>query len=235
HLAHLALIAELIPHQQIFHDLLSDCRATLRATRLHEISYETADQRPLVDPVVLTKALVLGGDERLLHVGWNIDKVDPDPSLVQLIDLPNALTFGVEHLACAAQTPSLEPRMVGQVDHRSVIKFDHLFDVDGGAGNCLVLAELPVSDMQIGNLEPPKGCRPARHGLRVVHCGRDQIVKIESLEVEGASHLPAARAQQVDDILLLRKRIEGCPWLLPDCDLTEGQGNSEDLYENGVH
>src|SRR5262245_46577926 len=152
HLAHLALIADLIPHQQIFHDLLSDRRATLRATRLHEISDETADERTLVDAVVLIEALVLGGDERLLHVGWNIDKVDPDPPLVGLIHFPKAFTFGVEHLARAAQTPSLEACMVGQVDHRSVIKFDYLFEANRGAGNAFVLAELPVGDMQIGDL-----------------------------------------------------------------------------------
>src|SRR5262249_20576121 len=51
----------------------------------------------------------------------------------------------------------------------------------------------------------------------------------------GAPHLPAARAQQIDDILLLRKRIEGCPWLPPGCDLTESQGNGEDLDEEGFH
>jgi hypothetical protein len=52
---------------------------------------------------------------------------------------------------------------------------------------------------------------------------------------KGAPHLPATRAQQIDDILLIRNRIEGCPWLPPGCDLTERQGNSEDLDEEGIH
>src|SRR5206468_6669876 len=137
------------------------------------------------------------------------------------------LALEIEHFACAGQTFSLEPRMVGQIGQRPIIEFDNLLDIDGGTVDGLVLAELPVGDMQICDLDSTDyrvtgGTTGDR--LRVVHCGRNQIVKIEGLDVEGAPHLLAARAQQINHVLLIRNWIERCLWFWPGCNLTERQG-----------
>ena len=51
HLADLALIGEVLPHQQVLHDLLGDSRAALRAAGLGEIADERANHPALVDPL----------------------------------------------------------------------------------------------------------------------------------------------------------------------------------------
>ena len=65
HLADLALVGQVVAHQQVLHHLLGDGRAALRAPGLREVADEGADQAALVDALVLVEALVLGGDERL--------------------------------------------------------------------------------------------------------------------------------------------------------------------------
>ena len=68
HLADLALVADVVADQQVFRDLLRDGRAALRPAGLGDVGDEGADQAALVDALVLIEALVLGGDERLLHI-----------------------------------------------------------------------------------------------------------------------------------------------------------------------
>src|SRR5262249_21981237 len=117
-------------------------------------------------------------------------------------------------------------------------EFDHLLDIDRGIVDGLVLAELPVGDMQICYLDSTDdrvtGGTPSDR-LRVVHGGRNQIVKIESLDVKSPPHLLAACAQQINHNFLIRNRIEGGSRFWPGCNLTECQGNSENLDKNGVH
>ena len=72
HLADLALIGEVVADQEVLHDLLGDGRAALRAPGLGEVADEGADQAALVDALVLVEALVLGREERLLHVLRNV-------------------------------------------------------------------------------------------------------------------------------------------------------------------
>src|SRR4030095_4016020 len=101
HFAHLALVAELISHQQVLDDLLRDRRSALRTPGLCQVPNETAYQRPLVYSFMLMETFVFCGDKRLLHVSWNISQADPDPALVALVDLSKTLALEVEHLACA--------------------------------------------------------------------------------------------------------------------------------------
>src|SRR5438128_9077290 len=63
HLADLALVGEVIAHQQVLHDLLGDGRAALRPSELGEAIDEGADQAALVDPFVLVEAFVLSREE----------------------------------------------------------------------------------------------------------------------------------------------------------------------------
>src|SRR5262245_63227381 len=66
HLADLALVGQILAHQQVLDDLLSDGRAALRAPGRGEIADEGADQAAFVDPLVLIEALVLGREKGFL-------------------------------------------------------------------------------------------------------------------------------------------------------------------------
>ena len=66
---------------------------------LGEIGDEGANQPALVDALVLVEALVLGRDERLLHVLGNVGERHPDAALVLLEHLGEALALAVEHHA----------------------------------------------------------------------------------------------------------------------------------------
>src|SRR5262249_57158109 len=59
HLADLSLVGQVLAHQQVLDDLLSDGGAALRAAGGGEVSDEGADQAALVDPLVLVEAFVL--------------------------------------------------------------------------------------------------------------------------------------------------------------------------------
>src|SRR6516164_2473304 len=59
HFSDLALVGHLIPHEKILHHLLGNGRAPLRPTGLRQVFYERADQRVLIDSVVVIEALVL--------------------------------------------------------------------------------------------------------------------------------------------------------------------------------
>src|SRR5262249_20688623 len=99
--AHLAFVGYVLANQEVLDYLLGDGGPALRSARLREIPDEGADQRPFIDPLVLVEALVLGCDERLLHVDGNLGKTDPDPPLVWLVDFGERRAFEVEHLADA--------------------------------------------------------------------------------------------------------------------------------------
>ncbi len=77
HLADLALIADVVADQQVLGDLLGDGGAALRPAGLGDIGDEGANQPALVDAFVLVEALVLGGDERALHVFGNLGRAAP--------------------------------------------------------------------------------------------------------------------------------------------------------------
>jgi hypothetical protein len=202
---------------------------------LRQVANEAADQRTLVYAFMLVEALVLGRDKRLLYVLWNISKADRDSPLVPLMHLRETFAFEVEHLARAGQAPTLEARMIGKVSQRPIIEFDHLFDIDDRVGDCLVLAELSVGGIQVGDFDPAECHITSRGCLRVIHGGSDQIVDIDSFDVKCAPHSFASGAQEVHCMLLIRNGIEGCPWFRFGRDLTECQSNSEYLDKDSVH
>ena len=102
HLAHLALVADVVADQEVLGHLLGDGRAALRPAGLGEIGDEGADQAALVDALVLIEALVFGRDERLLYIGRNFLERHPDAPMVGLEQ------FG-EALALAVIAPTLVP------------------------------------------------------------------------------------------------------------------------------
>ena len=89
-LAHLALVGDVVADQQVLRHLLGDGRAALRAARRGEVADEGADEAALVDALVLVEPLVLGGDERLLHVLGDVTERHP-----------HAAVLGLEHFGVA--------------------------------------------------------------------------------------------------------------------------------------
>ena len=133
HLADLALIGDVVADQQILHHLLGDGRAALRPSRIGEIADEGADDAAFVDAVVLIEALVLGGDERLLHEIGNIGERHPDAAVAGLVHVGEFVALAVEHRAHARQFLALERvelALVRQIGRRVVEKVDHLAEVD---------------------------------------------------------------------------------------------------------
>jgi len=76
----------------------------------------------------------------------------------------------------------------------------------------------------------------ARGGLRIRHGGRDQVVEVDVLDVEGLAHMGAAVAQDVDDLVPVGRGIEmSLHRLRPGGHLAQRQRGSENLDQNGVH
>ena len=208
HLADLAVIGEVLAHQEVLHDLLGDGRAALRASGLREIADEGADQAALVDAPVPVEALVLGREERLLHVLGNVGEGNPFAPLVLLEHLREAFALAVEHHARARQLEALELGVIGQVGGRLVVVVDDLAEIDRRHRHLLVLAKLPIGGLQVGKIDAAKRLVLAAHRLRVVQRRGDQVVEVDVLDVERLAHMRAARAQQPRHLLLIPAAVE---------------------------
>src|SRR5262249_28145186 len=112
HLADLALVGEIFPDQEVFHDLLGDGRAPLGPARLSEIADKRTDQTALVHTLVLVESFVFRGDESVAHVVRDIGEHHPYPSLVLLEYLREALSLAIQHHTRAGK---LEPFEFGVI------------------------------------------------------------------------------------------------------------------------
>ncbi len=105
------------------------------------------------------------------------DPVDrnPDAPLVGLEYVGEPLAPRVEDGADAGQPQALEPGVVGQVGDRLVVEIDHLGDVEHGAVDRLVAAELAIGRLQAVELEPAErldaGRRPYLKSALIVRSG----------------------------------------------------------------
>jgi hypothetical protein len=207
HLADLALIGEVFTHQQVLDDLLGDGRAALRTPGLGEIADEGADQAPLIDPLMLMKAFVLGCDERLLHVLGDAGERDPHAALVLLEYLREALPLAVQHDARARELEAFELGVIGEVGGHLVVEIDDVAEIDRRHRDFLVLAELPIGREQIGEIDAVERL-VLTDRLRVVHGGRDELIEVDVLDVERLAHMRAARAQNLRDLLLVLDAVE---------------------------
>ena len=144
--------------------------------------------------------------------------------------------LAVEHHAGAGELESPELVMVREVGGRLVVEIDHLAEVDRGLGDLLVLAELPVGDVQVGKIDAAERLDLAGKRFRVVQCGGDQLVEVDVLDVEGLAHMGAAGLQQPGDLLLVAGAVElGFHRVRRGRDLTERQGGRKNLDEEGFH
>ncbi len=203
---------------------------------MRKVADEGADEPALVDALVLEEALVLRRHERLLHVRRNVAQHHPDAALVLLEYLREALALAVEHHAGARQLHALELVVIGKVGERLVVEIDHVAEIDRRGLNLLVLAELPIGGRQIGKIDAAKGLVLASDRLRVFHGGRDQLIEIDVLDVEGLAHMRAARAQQLRHARHIGGTVEpGRNVLRRRRHLAERKRGGENLDEERFH
>ena len=117
-----------------------------------------------------------------------------------------------------------------------VIEIDHIAEIDRRLFDLLALAELPVGDEQVAEIDAAERLDFAGHGLRIVHGGGDEVIEVDVLDVERLAHVRAAGLQQATDLPLVgdpvKLRLDG---IRPGRDLAERQRRSENLDEERFH
>ena len=193
----LALIGDVFADQQVLHHLLGDGRTAFRPPRIGKIADEGADDAAFVDAVVLVEPLILRGDKRLLHELGNVGDRDPDTAIAGLEHIGKILAFSVTHLAHGRQLLALQLRSIRQVASRIVEKVDDLAEIDHGLVDALILAELVIGGVEVGEIDAVEDCGVGADRLGVVKRGGDQFVDIDRFDVEGLAHMGAAVAQDL--------------------------------------
>ena len=160
-----------------------------------------------IDTFVLVETLVLGGDERIAQLLWDLRERNPNAALVLLEHFGEAAALAVEHNACAGKPQALEFVVVRQIRHRLIVEIDDVAEIDGRLCHRLVLAELLIPRLQIGKIDAAQRLAPA-DGLRIVHRGRDQFIDIDVFELERLEHVDAARVQEPCDLRLIPVTVE---------------------------
>jgi hypothetical protein len=85
HFAHFAFVGDIRAYQQVLHHLLRDGGAALQSTRIGQVGDESPHQPTIIDPRVLEESPVLGGDESVSHVNWNLFQGEPSTTLQKSI------------------------------------------------------------------------------------------------------------------------------------------------------
>jgi hypothetical protein len=123
----------------------------------------------------------------------------------------------------------------GQVGCCLVVEIDDVAEIDGRSNDRLVLAKLPIGGLQVRKIDAAERLALADR-LRIVERGRDELLEIDVLDVEGLEHMRAARAQQQRDLRLILCAIEpGLHRTRSGRDLTERQCGGENLDEKRFH
>jgi N-acetyl-beta-hexosaminidase len=90
--------------------------------------------------------------------------------------------------------------------------------------------------MQVADIDAAKGRVATSHSLGIVHRGRDEIVDIQVLDVEGLAHLRTPRAQKAENLLAILDGIElSFDAIRRSRDLTERERGRKYLDEKSVH
>ena len=99
-------------------------------------------------------------------------------------------------------------RRVRQIGCCVIEEIDHLAEVDDRLGDGLVLAELAISGVEVRKIDAVKRLDVTGQGLRVVECGRDQVVEVHRLDIEAPAHIGAAIAQYLHHLVPILHRVE---------------------------
>ena len=84
---------------------------------------------------------------------------------------------------------------IRQVGRRVVVEVDHLADIDDRVVDRLVLAELVIGGVEVGEIDAVEGLDVGADRLWIVERRRDQVVEIDGFDIEGLLHMGAAVAQ----------------------------------------
>ena len=101
--------------------------------------------------------------------------------------------------------------MVGKIGSRLIVKVDDRSEIGRRHRDVLVLAKLPVGDVQIGKVDSAKYL-VLSDGLRIIQGSGNKPVDIDVLDVEGLSHVAAAHPQKLGDLLLIMYAVELRPY-----------------------
>ena len=168
HFADLALVGHVLADQQVFHDLLRDGGAALRPARIGEIADKGADDAALVDAVMLEEAPILGGDERLLHQVGNVGERHPDPAIAAArTRWRNCRPCRRAPRSCSG---SLRPlSRVGSGRSAAALLKNSITWPRSTTGlvDVLVLAELMIGGVQVGEIDAVKGLDVGAEGFRI--------------------------------------------------------------------
>src|ERR1700730_2890707 len=161
---------------------------------------------------------------------------DPDAALVLLKHFSETLAFDVEHDALAGELEALELIMVRKGGGCFIEVIDHLTQIDDGSLNLLALAELPVRRLQIGKIDAAELLVFTAERPWIIHCGLNEVIKIDVLDLEGRDHVGAAVMQQLSDLLLIAVAIELCLHRIGSyCHLAERQRRGKNFDEKCFH
>ena len=186
--------------------------------------------------MVLEEPPVLGSDERFLHVIGNVGERHPDAAVAGFEHVGEIAALAVEHGTQARQLPALEPRLVRQIGCRGIEELDHLAEVDDWIGDVLVLAELAIGGVQVGEVDAVKGLDVAADHFRVVKRGGDEAVEVDRLDIEGRPHVGAAVAQNLHHLGTVLPDVKvRLHRLRLGRHLAQRQRGGKDLDQNQVH
>ena len=233
HFANFALVGDVLADQEILHHLLGDGRTALRPAGIGEIADEGADDAAFVDTVMLKETPVLGGDERLLHKVGNVGEGHPHPPVAGFKHLGKASALAVQHGAHTGKLPPLQLRRVGQIGGGVIEEVDHFAEIDDRLVDGLVLAELPIGDVEVGKIDAVEGLDIAAERLRIVERGRNQVVDVDRFDIESFAHMGTAIAQNLHHLRLILHPVEmGLERLRLGHHLTQRQRSRKNLDQN---
>ena len=122
--------------------------------------------------------------------------------------------------------------VIRQIGDRLVVEIDHIAEIDGRIGDRLVVTELPIGDVHIGEIDAAERLDLAAQRLRVVERRSNDLVELDVLDIEGLAHMRTAGLQQCGDPRLVARAVElGLHGVRCGRHLTERQRRAEDFNQ----
>jgi hypothetical protein len=126
---------------------------------------------------VLEEALILGGHEGALHELGDVGDRHRDAAVAGLVELGVLGALAVEDVGRAGQPQVLEAGVIRQIGGSLVEEADDVGDVDRRRIWILVLAELLVRRLEVGEVDAVERLDVTRQRLRIGERGVDEIAR----------------------------------------------------------
>ena len=185
-LLHFAFNRALVVQKQVFRQLLRDRRAALHHVLRAHVGGERAQRAGEIDPEMLVKAPVFGGQHRLDEmVGQLVEPhrvVVPDAALAEYVAV--AVEKNDRELAL------LQPVLVGGLAERGHRQRQH-HDRAGGTERHALRGRLDAEPLQAGDVEAVHEAGPVLPLGAQIDLGREQRVADARVEIEKQARQPA--------------------------------------------